>query len=46
MASILNSAEQMSKLDPSNGLASLEQLGSQIKQVWDETSTLTKPLTL
>lgn len=41
--SILSSREEMMKLDEKNGLASIEQVGSQIKQVWEETRNLVFP---
>lgn len=41
--SILDSREEMGKLDPNGGLSSIEQVGSQIKQVWDETREINFP---
>ncbi len=41
MASILESREEINKLDSNNGLRSIEQLGSQVKQAWDETRSIT-----
>lgn len=40
MPSILDSREDISKLDINNGLRSIEQLGSQVKQAWDETRSI------
>lgn len=39
----LDSREQMAKLDLSKGLLSIEQIGSQIKQVWDDTRYIKFP---
>ena len=43
MATILNSREEIAKLDVKNGLASIEQVGSQVKQTWDDTASLVFP---
>lgn len=43
MTKILDSREEIGKIDPNFGLQSLEEMGSQIKQVWDETRDLNFP---
>ncbi|PWU23685.1 hypothetical protein C5B42_02125 [Candidatus Cerribacteria bacterium 'Amazon FNV 2010 28 9'] len=43
MATILDSREELAKIDTKNGLGSIEQLGSQIKQVWEATRSLQFP---
>lgn len=43
MANILDSREEMGKLDTHNGLRSIEELGSQIKQAWEETRGISFP---
>ncbi len=40
---ILDTREEMAKLDPKGGLLSIEQIGSQIKQVWEETREISFP---
>lgn len=41
MPNILDSREEMKKLDVSNVLGSIEMLGSQVKQIWEEASHIT-----
>ncbi len=43
MATILDSRDDIAKLDIGNGLKSIEELGSQIKQAWEETRMLDIP---
>lgn len=43
MSTIVDSREEMGKLDINSGLRSIEQLGSQIKQAWDETRSISFP---
>jgi glucose/mannose-6-phosphate isomerase len=43
MSNILDSREQIGALDVNNGLRSIEELGSQIKQAWDETRSISFP---
>lgn len=40
---ILDSREDMKKLDTNNGLRSIEELSSQIKQAWEETRAISFP---
>jgi glucose/mannose-6-phosphate isomerase len=42
-ASILDSREDMAKLDVSNALGSIEMLGSQVQQIWTEAQKLVVP---
>ncbi len=44
MPSIVDSREEILKLDINNGLRSIEELGSQVKQAWDETRTIEFPV--
>ena len=39
-ATFLDSREEISKLDESNALGSIEQLGSQVQQIWEEAKKL------
>ncbi|HSW89334.1 MAG TPA: SIS domain-containing protein [Patescibacteria group bacterium] len=43
--SILDDRDEIKKLDTNNGLRSIEELGSQIKQAWDETRGIKFPET-
>ncbi|MEP7167489.1 MAG: SIS domain-containing protein [Candidatus Woesebacteria bacterium] len=43
MSTILDSRDEMGKLDINSGLRSIEQLGSQIRQAWEETRTISFP---
>lgn len=43
MSHILDTREEIAKLDTKMGLLSLEQVGSQIKQVWEETRDIIFP---
>lgn len=43
MSHIIDSRDEIAKLDIKQGLLSIEQLGSQIKQAWDETRTIEFP---
>lgn len=43
MPHILDSRDEMLKIDTNNGLQSIEEIGSQIKQTWEEVRTITFP---
>lgn len=43
MPHILDTRDEILKLDPSRGLLSLEQIGSQVKQAWEETRSIVFP---
>ena len=40
---VLDSREEIVKVDPKGGLLSVEQIGSQVKQTWDEMQTVEFP---
>lgn len=43
MPHVLDSREEIAKLDTKSGLLSIEQIGSQIKQTWEETRDIVFP---